>query len=380
MSNDGRGAAWGAAPFAGWRRVRDRLLTSARFRRWATAFPLTRPVARRRAKALFDLCAGFVYAQVLLACVRLRVFEILSRGPQTVGALSVRFALSPDATRLLLDAAVSLDLLERRGGETYGLGRLGTAMVDNPGVAAMVEHHTLLYADLADPVALLRGERRDAGLQRYWAYADTDDPGTVRGEQVSAYSALMSASQPMIADEVLAACALKKHRCLLDIGGGDGTFLSAVAGHAPHLRMILFDLPPVAEAARQRFAASGLGARARAVGGNFLSDPLPQGADVVSVVRVIHDHDDASALTILRAAHQALPPGGTLILAEPMAGTSGAKSVGDAYFGFYLRAMGGGRPRDPTTLAEMVRVAGFVRPRIIATRTPMLTRVLVAVA
>ena len=43
-------------------------------------FPLTRPIARRRARELFDLCAGFVYSQVLLACVRLRLFEILAEG------------------------------------------------------------------------------------------------------------------------------------------------------------------------------------------------------------------------------------------------------------------------------------------------------------
>ena len=56
------------------RRWRDQTLADPRFREWATRFPLTRPVARRRTRALFDLCAGFVYAQVLHACIELRVF------------------------------------------------------------------------------------------------------------------------------------------------------------------------------------------------------------------------------------------------------------------------------------------------------------------
>ena len=79
-------------------------------------------------------------------------------------------------------------------------------------------------------------------------------------------------------------------------------------------------------------------------GGDFRTDPLPEGADIVSLVRVVHDHDDEAALAILRAAWQALPAGGTLLLAEPMAGTRGAGGVG-AYFAFYLLAMGSGRPR-----------------------------------
>ena len=49
-------------------------------------------------------------------------------------------------------------------------------MVGNPGLAAMVEHHAILYADLRDPVALLRGEGRGGtGLARYWPYAAGDE-------------------------------------------------------------------------------------------------------------------------------------------------------------------------------------------------------------
>src|SRR6187399_1940077 len=77
-----------------WLSTRDRLLASPRFQHWAAAFPLTRRIAQRRARALFDLCAGFVYAQVLLACVELGVFEILSKQPQTVAQLSRQLSLS----------------------------------------------------------------------------------------------------------------------------------------------------------------------------------------------------------------------------------------------------------------------------------------------
>jgi demethylspheroidene O-methyltransferase len=105
---------------------------------------------------------------------------------------------------------------------------------------------------------------------------------------------------------------------------------------------------------------------------------LPTGADVAALVRVIHDHDDVTALAILRAAHRALPNGGTLLLAEPMAATAGAEPIGDAYFGFYLLAMGRGRARTADELAGLLRQAGFGRIRRRATRTPLLTSLLVA--
>jgi len=358
--------------------LRDRLVSSERFRAWAARFPLTRPIARRRARALFDLCAGFVYTQVLLTCVRLRLPEILLEGPQTEAQLAHRMALPPDATSRLLAAAISLKLVSRRGRDRYGLGSLGAALAGNRAITAMIEHHTMLYADLNDPVALLRGEQPATQLARYWPYADRDQAAHLAADQVAPYTALMSASQPMVAAEVLGAYDFSRHRCLLDVGGGEGIFLAAVAARHPKLRLMLFDLPPVAERAAAQFAASGLAGRATAHGGDFFADALPEGADVISLVRVALDHPDESVLAILRAARRALAPDGGLLLAEPMSGTSGAEPIADAYFGFYLAAMGRGRPRSPARFIELLREAGFERIRTRSTHTPLVARVLTA--
>jgi len=287
-------------------------------------------------------------------------------------------SLSGESADRLLAAATALRLVEKRGDERYALGPLGAPMVGNTGLAAMVEHHSVLYGDLDDPVALLRGERRDTGLSRYWSYASSDRPIDLCGEHVSAYTRLMAASQPLVAGEILDAYPMYRHQCLLDVGGGDGSFLASAAQRAPGLRVILFDLPPVAERARSRFAAAGLADRAIAVGGDFHVDPLPAGADVISLIRVIHDHDDAQALSILVAVRRALPPDGTLLLAEPLAGTRGAEPVGDAYFGFYLMAMGQGRPRTRAAIEALLRAAGFRRPRWMRTRIPLQTCLLAA--
>jgi demethylspheroidene O-methyltransferase len=262
------------------------------------------------------------------------------------------------------------------GGRTlYGLGALGAALIDNPGVTAMIEHHGLLYDDLRDPLALLRGETGQTALANYWPYAKGEGEGAATPD---GYSALMAVSQRFVAAEVLAAYPLRRHRHLLDVGGGSGAFLMAAGAHAPDLRLTLFDLPAVAAIARERLALSPVAAQSEVVGGDFTTDSLPAGADVVSLVRVLHDHDDEPALMLLRAIRQALPPGGTLLIAEPMAGTRGAEPVGDAYFGFYFLAMGGGRARTPDRIKHMLSEAGFSRTRLRPSRMPMVARVMVA--
>lgn len=363
-----------------WQAWRDGVLTSPDFQRRAARSWWMRPIARRRARALFDLVAGFVYSQVLLACVRLKLFDHLAAGPRSAADLQRVLDLPAEGTERLLAAAVALDLVDRREGPNglrYGLGKLGAPMVANEAVAAMVEHHAVLYGDLADPVALLKGGTAPA-LSRYWAYASSATPGTLPPEAVNEYSALMSASQPLVADEVLDAYDIGQHRCLLDVGGGQGRFLLAAARRSAALKLVLFDLPGVVPAAQRNFAVAGLGERAAVHGGDFTRDALPRGADVASLIRVIYDHPDERAATILRAVFDALPSGGTLLLAEPMAGASGARRMGDAYFNFYLLAMHGGRSRTAAELGRLVQAAGFEGLHELPTPIPLQVSVLVA--
>ena len=352
-------------------RLLTRWLASAKMQRWALRLPVSNRIANARARALFDLCAGFVYSQVLLACVQTRVLERLYAHPRTSDALSAELGLEPPAVERLLRAAAALRLVKPDRLGRYHVGALGAPLIANPGLCRMIEHHALVYRDLADPVALLGAQSPETELARYWPYALSRDPRAVEAAGVGSYTALMAASQNLIAFNVLDSYSLRKHRALLDVGGGDGTFLMQAAAANPRLELMLFELPAVAELAANNMGRLIEGGRARIFEGDFLRESLPAGADLISLVRIVHDHDDEAALTLLRAAKAALPPGGTLLIAEPLAGSSKAGRVGDAYFGFYLLAMGQGRARTHSELKALLRRAGFDRIRQVRTRQPL---------
>ena len=356
----------------------NRLLTSAKFRAWAEKIPIFQSVARHHANSLFRIASGFIHSQVLLACVRLGIFERLRGGPLGVDAIADAVGLPGERVVHLLRAAAAIDLLEQRPNDRFGLGNLGAAMIDNESVTALVEHHALLYEDLGDPLSIYSeggGARR---LSELWPYATSTQPEGLDEDAVGNYTKLMAASQSMIAEQVLGAYSMREHRRLLDIGGGAGVFAAAVARRWPDLDLTVADLPAVAAIARERLAEEGLSDRIEVVGVDATRDAMPDGFDLVSFVRILHDHDDDRVLELLASARTALRADGVLLVAEPMAAAAGAGALIDAYFNVYLLAMGSGRPRRYEELTALLTRAGFREFRRHRTRVPLITSVLSA--
>ena len=252
----------------------------------------------------------------------------------------------------------------------------------------MIEHNHLLYQDMQDPLQFL-SHAWSGGMADYWPYAHDKPTGTspeakveveVEVDKFTRYSQLMAASQGFVVQEILSSYFFDEHRCVLDVGAGKGRFVSELAAHAPHLQFKMFDLPPVLALAREGLHAKGLSERVSLHPGSFLHDPLPQGADLITLVRVAHDHPDAVVLQLLQKAYDALPLGGGILLAEPMAqsqssAVSGDTSV-DAYFHFYLLAMGDGRLRTPDELMAMMKAVGFTHVERVPNAMPIHAQIL----
>jgi len=358
---------------------RNRLIASPSFQRWATRFPLTRWLVRKQASDIFDLMAGFVYTQVLLACTQINLFDILANGALSFDDLQKQIPLKPAGLRRLLDAAVAIKLLVKRNDDRYALSMMSAPLVGNVAILEMVKHHADFYRDLSDPLAMLQGDTSSASLNEYWPYitqAQGAAPENLSAEKVADYSKLMAHTQSLVTDEIIDAYSMSKHQHVLDIGGGQGAFIKRLAGHYPHLRFTLFDIPGVAELSNAHFKEIGLSNRAHAVGGNFFQDSLPKGCDLATLVRVIFDHDDVRVKQLLANVFDALNPGGTLLLAEPMAETKGFEAMGHAYFGFYLLAMGRGRPRTEAEIKGLLSEAGFTGIELLNSYMPLNAQIL----
>ena len=344
------------SPRPGLRQRLIRLIADPAFQARAARIPLLRRLVRAEGEAMFDLIAGFCHSQVLLALVRLDLPAQLLEAPADTATLAARSRIPQDRMAVLLNAAASLGLL-RRSRDLWSLTTRGAALAGVPGLQGMIAHHDVLYRDLTDPVAFFRGEV-ETELAVFWPYVF--GAGGAADPQVTAtYSALMADSQRLVAADTIAAVDWSASRRVMDVGGGTGAFLAALGQAETQLALDLFDLPAVAPAAVARFADAGLAARATIHAGSFRDDPLPVGSDTITLVRVLYDHADETVLALLRAARAALPPGGRLIISEPMTGGDRPQRAGDAYFALYCMAMRTGRARSAAQIGALLRQAGF---------------------
>lgn len=346
--------------FAGWA---PRLIAKRKFQKWAAGFPLTRGLVRRDGEALFDMLAGFCHSQVLMALVQLEVPEMLLDRPLTAADLSARCGVPQDRMDILLRAAVALELIKPKRGQKFGLARKGAALVGVPGLAEMIKHHDILYRDLTDPAAFFRGETQTE-LADFWPYVFGGD---MDAQVAATYSDLMAQSQELVAEDTLRSLDFSKAQTLLDVGGGSGAFLEKVGQACPKLNLMLFDLPKVAPSAAPRFERAGMTKRTQIACGSFKDDPIPSGADAISLIRVLYDHSDATVATLLAKCWDALPEGGRLFISEPMLGGNTPQRAGDVYFALYTLAMQTGRTRSLEEITTLCAAAGF---EVVKTPTP----------
>jgi demethylspheroidene O-methyltransferase len=368
----------------------DAWMASPSVYRWSIEYAFTRWFTQRKTRKVFELMAGFVHSQVLLSCVRLGILSRLQKEPATLAELAHLTQLPEERLERLVLSAVAIGLIDKRGNKRapgfddqskalYALGSLGLPVVSYPGIAAMVEHNAVLYADLSDPKVLLEGHQRPL-MSQYWPYTikgDHAEDQMPSADTAHKYSDLMSASQNFVLEELFYTYPFEQHRVMLDIGCGLGRFAVEAALRYADLSFKLMDLPPVLGLTRERLVTNSNYARFQFYPGSFKTDPLPRGADLITLVRVAHDHADDDVQKLFVSAFEALPQNGVILIAEPMA--SHSRAMEDAYFHFYLLAMGEGRLRTPDQLCTMLAQAGFTQIECLDNPMPMHTRILRAV-
>ena len=120
---------------------------------------------------------------------------------------------------------------------------------------------------------------------------------------------------------------------LLDLAGGPGTYAALLAQAYPSLTCVTVDLPAVSAVAAELVREAGLSERVQCRAGDYHSDSYEPGAfDAVTIFGALHQESPPHILSILKRAHAALKPGGTLYVLDMMTDATHTQPAFSALF------------------------------------------------
>ena len=359
-------------------RLKVKVFSSTKVHEAIAKVPILRALISKEGNKIHEIMSGFVYSQILHLLIYLDIFQFLNKEGRSLDEVSQFLEIANERSLLLLRGGCALNLICYKRNK-YWLTRVGAQIVGVPGLMDMIKHNQILYRDLLDPVKLLYG-RSETELSQFWPYVRKEGEKEKISTKVSSeYSKLMQTSQRLVADQTLQAYSFKGVRRILDIGGGTGAFCLAVKSRYPSIEATVFDLPNVINVAKSNYQKiDDIVGLLNFCSGDFLKDDIPSNQDVISLVRVLYDHEDSTVDLLLKRIYEALPKGGSLLITEPMSGGSKAMRSSDCYFSFYTMAMTTGKVRSFEEHRAILLRAGFSNIVKHAVSAPFITQVMSA--
>lgn len=325
-----------------------------------------KPVTEKwnRAK-LVELSGAFTLSRILISAAELDVFTKLVDEPRTVDELCEAEGWDPRGLRILLDALASQGLLSKSATKAYSVPEDIADMLSarsEESILPMVRHRNAMWTSWSNLTEIVRTGRNPIAMGM----------DTKSDEEIDSFIGAMHVLGRKMADGIAESLDLSRFTRMLDVGGGAGTYSMAFLKKGPHMSVTLFDLPQVVEIALRRLERDGFLDRVKVVTGDFKTDELPAGHDLVLLSAIIHMNSREGNRDLFEKAYHCLEPGGAILIRDYFLDESRTSPPDGAIFAVnMLAATRGGDSYTFEETREDLESVGFTDIRMIREGTNM---------
>ena len=264
---------------------------------------------------LLDLIQSHRVTAVIYVAAKLGIAEHLRDGPRSLDELAKATGADKQALRRLATALLTVGICSLTGENRYLLTEMGAGLDGSAKRSfkgwAIFEGEMLSKSWNGMLESIMTGKTAAQLL----GLSNSFDLMARSPENVGLFNAAMADLTRLVTSDVLRAYDFSRFSHLMDVGGGSGELVGAIAREYPQIKATVFDLPRCEETANNHLRRVGVSDRVDFLAGDFF-ETVPAVADAIVIKSVIHDWDDARSGSILRNCRQALPVEGTLILVE----------------------------------------------------------------
>ena len=333
---------------------------------------MTKTIATSEAggQALVQMLTGAWTTQLVAAVARLGIPDRLAMAqPQSSEQIARAVGADIGALSRVMRALASIGVFADVGSGLYSLTSVGERLrSDHPEsmrdffLAETDDVHRRSWSALVDAIR--------TGLPQPAAVFGTTvfDYYARHGEEGQQFGRAMENISAMSAHGVLANYDFGSARLIIDVGGGNGSFVRAIVQQHRQPTGVVVDLPYMESQAVASIEHDRLGNRCR-FEAHDIFESVPAGGDIYLLRFILHDWNDDESVRILKTLRAAMAPAGRVLIVEmlvPDTNEPGFVQLMD----INMLVMTGGRERTATEYGALCAAAGLRLVRTIATGTP----------
>ena len=316
---------------------------------------------------LLQLAFGYSVSICINVVARLKIADLLKDGPRPTSELAAATSVQEDALYRVLRALASFGIFVETAPRSFALTPAAEALrTGNPLYDLIVwisdPFHFRIYADAMHSVRTGQPCADRVLGKPIFDYFPSDP------QESEVFNPAMVSMTAMVIPAVLEAYDFSGIGTLVDVAGGHGSVLAGILEKYPQMRGILFDLEHVVAGAKPRLERLGLAGRVQLASGDFFQT-VPTGGDAFVMKHIIHDWDDARALTILQNCRKASPKAKVILLEAVL------PSGNELHFGKLLDlemlTLPGGRERTEEEFRALFAQACYRLTRVVPTKSPL---------
>lgn len=315
---------------------------------------------------MLQMITSYWSATSIHVAAKLRLADHVKNAPQTADTLAMLTGTQPQALYRLLRALSSVGIFEEDADSRFGLTPMAECLLDMHGSQRAV--------------ALMMGDEHYRSWGELLYCVQTGKPGfdhvygkpifdwlSEHPEEAKIFDAAMTGFHGPETQAMIEAYDYAGINMLVDVGGGNGTVISAVLKKNPAMNGILYDLPNVIDRAKKNLADAGLASRCETIAGSFF-ESAPAGGDAYQMRHIIHDWTDEQCHTILTHIRKVIPKSGKLLVIEMVIKPRNEPQPAK-WLDLNMLVLPGGKERTEAEYRVMYAKAGFELTRIVPTPT-----------
>jgi hypothetical protein len=324
--------------------------------------------------ALLEIISVFRVSRAVYVAAKLGIADLLKDSPKSADELALSTGTHAPSLYRLLCALASFGVFAQNDQGWFSITPISNALrSDVPdslrafAIVSLGEERYQAWGDLLHSVAT--GEIAfdhvfGTGVWKYQA---------LHPEQAKIFDEAMANIIAANNAAVLASYPFSTIDILVDVGGGNGSFMITLLRANPAMKGVLFDLPHVAQQAETRIADAGLAERCKIIGGDMFV-AIPEGGTAYVLSQIQNSFDDDRAIVVLKNCRDAMTRPAKLLLVERVLPDRAEPSpTAQAAFAtdLHMLVTTGGRQRTESQYRALLEAGGFRLTKTIRTRSEM---------